>query len=92
MRFAGLDGEPPVAADGTAWLGVNHTVTGNPDRLKRGAVTIRPDARWATALSERQLAVVTGLALPLLKRYGYPLVPARVRQPVPDLAREPNGC
>jgi hypothetical protein len=90
MRFAQLDGEPPVAADGTAWLGVNHTVTGNPDRLKHGAVTIRPDTRWSAALSARQVAVVTGLALPLLRRYGYPLRPAQAREPAPVLARETN--
>jgi hypothetical protein len=90
MRFAQLDGEPPVAADGTAWLGVNHTVTGNPDRLNRGAVTIRPDTRWAAALSARQIAVVTGLALPLLRRYGYPRRPARVRETAPELASESN--
>ncbi len=90
MRFAQLDGEPPVTADGTAWLGVNHTVTGNPDRLNRGAVTIRPDTRWSQALSAPQIAVVTGLALPLLRRYGYPLAPARVREPAPARAPEPE--
>lgn len=88
MRFAQLEGELPVAADGTAWMGVNHTVTGNPDRLQRGAVTIRPDMAWSAALSARQIAVVTGLALPLLRRYGYPLRPARVTEPAPALGRE----
>jgi hypothetical protein len=45
MRFAGLDDEPPVDAAGQVRLGVNHTVTGNPDRLARGTVTIRRDER-----------------------------------------------
>ncbi|GGL05946.1 hypothetical protein Sme01_56120 [Sphaerisporangium melleum] len=73
MEFAGLDDPSPVAAGGTVLLGPNHTVTGNPDRLTHGAVTIRPDERWRTELPSRHTLTATALAFPLLARYGYPV-------------------
>ncbi|MDG4785122.1 sulfotransferase [Micromonospora sp. WMMD1102] len=73
LRFAGLDDESPVDDDGKVTLGVNHTVTGNPDRLGQGTVAIRPDERWRTELPAGHAAVSTALALPLLRRYRYPL-------------------
>ncbi|MGI5171119.1 sulfotransferase [Spirillospora sp. CA-253888] len=75
MAFAGLPGDPPVTADGTAVLGANHTVTGNPDRLRRGPVAIRPDDAWRKGLAPSDAAVATALAGPLLRRYRYPLRP-----------------
>jgi hypothetical protein len=78
LRFAGLDDEPPVTEEGKVTLGVNHTVTGNPDRLGQGTVLIRPDERWRTELSPLPSAITTGLALPLLRRYGYPILARKV--------------
>ena len=67
----GLAEEPPVSPDGTAVLSVNHTVTGNPDRLRHGPVTIRPDERWLTT-QPRGARLAAGLiAAPWLRRYGY---------------------
>ncbi|MGV9255368.1 sulfotransferase [Streptomyces sp. NPDC003697] len=77
LRFAGLDDEAPVDESGRVPLGVNHTVTGNPDRLRRGVTQIRPDERWRTALSPADIAAATVPALPLLGRYGYPVAPSR---------------
>jgi hypothetical protein len=76
MRLAGLDGPPPVDAAGAATLGLNHTVTGNPDRLRRGPVTISADDAWRRGLPRGEALVATGLALPLLRRYGYGLTGA----------------
>ncbi|GAA1739653.1 sulfotransferase [Luedemannella helvata] len=76
MRFAGLDGPPPVDGAGRVLLTANHTVTGNPDRLVNGAAVIRADERWRTGLTRAQVAAATAPALPLLTRYGYPLVPS----------------
>jgi hypothetical protein len=75
LQLLDIADEPPVGADGTVRLGVNHTVTGNPDRLRQGPVVIRPDARWMRELDPRTAARVTALSLPLLPRYGYPLRP-----------------
>lgn len=77
MRFAGLTGEPPVDQAGRVRLGPNHTVTGNPDRLSGGEAVIRADERWRTGLSRRETVAATLPALPLLARYGYPLLPTR---------------
>lgn len=76
MRLAGLDGPPPVDAAGAATLGPNHTVTGNPDRLRHGPVTIRADDAWRRGLPRGEALVAAGLALPLLRRYGYGLTGA----------------
>ncbi|MFI1831244.1 sulfotransferase [Streptomyces sp. NPDC020412] len=82
LGFAGLDDDSPVDDSGTVELGVNHTVTGNPDRLRRGTTTIRPDERWRTELGARDLVAATGIAAPLLARYRYPLRPGRGPEPV----------
>lgn len=71
MRLAGLNGPPPVADDGTAVLGSNHTVTGNPDRLRQGPVTVVPDGAWAGELPRPHAALATVLAAPAMRRYGY---------------------
>ncbi len=71
MRLVGVEGPPPVDGSGSATFGVNHTVTGNPDRLRRGKVMIRADEAWRHDLPGRDALLATGLALPLLRRYGY---------------------
>jgi len=52
-------------------IGVNHTVWGNPSRLKRGRVQIRLDDEWRRAMPWKDRMVVTALAWPWLLRYGY---------------------
>ncbi|MEU5879721.1 sulfotransferase [Spirillospora sp. NPDC047279] len=75
VRWAGLPGTPPVTAGGVATLGENHTVTGNPDRLQRGDVRIRPDDAWVAGLPRGETLTSTLIAAPLLRRYRYPLIP-----------------
>jgi hypothetical protein len=77
LRFVDLDDASPVAEDSSVQLSGNHTVTGNPDRLRTGRTAIRPDERWRTELSGGQIAMATAFAAPLLPRYGYPLRVAR---------------
>ncbi|MDX8149252.1 sulfotransferase [Lentzea sp. BCCO 10_0061] len=74
MAFVGISGPNPVAADGTVELGVNHTVTGNPDRFHRGRVLIRDNARWRTELDWKPKALTTAASAPQLLRYGYPVL------------------
>jgi hypothetical protein len=72
LALVGRDpGENPVAADGAARLGPNHTVTGNPDRFTRGSVRLREDRRWHQGLAAHQRAAATVVALPLIRRYDY---------------------
>lgn len=53
-------------------LGVNHTVTGNPDRLRSGATVIRDtDDSWKTSLPTSAKLAAAALSWPLFWRYGY---------------------
>ncbi|WP_242891985.1 sulfotransferase [Actinomadura litoris] len=92
MEHAGLAGEPPVGADGTADLGVNHTVTGNPDRLRHGPVRVREDDAWTRTQPASARRTATMIAAPLLARYGYPLSGPRARrEAAPDRLPRHDG-
>lgn len=66
-----LAGRPLDLTDDTARLGVAHTVSGNPERMKTGSVTIRSDERWRSGLAKRHQAVVLLIAGPGMLKYGY---------------------
>lgn len=76
-RFAGLTATPSRAAEDAAAdssqveLGASHTCSGNPMRFTRGTVQLRADDRWRREMRRRDVAAVTALTGPLLKRYGY---------------------
>jgi hypothetical protein len=78
-QLATLDGRPlpadqlPFTTPTTAVYGPNHSIGGNPVRLRRGEVVVAEDARWRRELSLGQYLLATALTLPLLKRYRYPL-------------------
>jgi hypothetical protein len=81
VQMLGMGEAPlPFKDASTVVLAPNHTVAGNPDRLRSGPVVIRRDA-GRSGLRRRDEAIVTGLTLPLLLRFGYPVVPRRGRQP-----------
>ena len=75
IAFAGLPGPASVSSDGTAELGVDHTVAGNPDRLRAGTVALRADDAWRAGLGGSRRALASVVTAPLLGRFGYPLVP-----------------
>jgi len=53
-------------------LGVNHTVTGNPDRFRSGTTVIRDaDDSWKASLPTSAKLAATALSWPLFWRYGY---------------------
>lgn len=52
-------------------LAPDHSVWGNPMRMRRGAERLRPDDAWRRHMSPGQRRVVTGASLPVLWRYGY---------------------
>jgi hypothetical protein len=56
-------------------LGVDHTVSGNPGRLRQGTTPLRLDDEWTTAMPRRDARAVSFLTRFLLKRYGYGAVP-----------------
>jgi hypothetical protein len=86
MSFMGESGAMPFVDDHTVRLGPNHIVAGNPSRFTTGAVTIRADEEWRRQMSRRDRILVSGMTMPLMRRYGYAgrrsdLEPA----PAPDL-------
>jgi hypothetical protein len=75
LDFVGLRAEPPVLPDGTVELGSSHTVAGNPDRFRTGEVRIVADEEWRRAMPRHEQMLVGLATAPLLRRYGYPVVP-----------------
>lgn len=74
-RIADDVGEPAdlsFIGDGRlARMAPNHTVSGNPVRLRSGSIEIREDGEWATRMPQLAFAAVTAATAPLLLRYGY---------------------
>jgi hypothetical protein len=57
--------------DGELSPGVQHTVAGNPIRMRSGPLRIRVDDAWRAAMPAFDRRMVTLLTFPLLVRYGY---------------------
>lgn len=78
---AGFIGEPnvslPFKGGTTVQLGTNHTAGGNPDRLNAGPVKLRIDDEWINGQSRSDWWTVTGMTLPMLRMYGYPIMMRR---------------
>jgi hypothetical protein len=71
LNLVGETAENPVSQDKEVLLRENHTAAGNPSRFKRGVIRLRMDDQWVTGQKLGDRLVVTGLSLPLLRRYGY---------------------
>lgn len=67
----GLEVPSGMAEDGIIRLEPTHSVAGNPDRLRAGAVRLSVDTEWQSAMSRSHKAVVTLLTLPVLRSVGY---------------------
>jgi Sulfotransferase family len=74
LGFTGTSWSRDPFQDGsTVRLGGNHTVSGNPSRFRTGTVALRADDAWRDGQPWRPRMVSTAMALPLLRRYGYPV-------------------
>lgn len=72
LRLLGEDPELNPVRGRTVTLHRNHTVTGNPDRLRTGPTVLRAtDDGWRTGLSGRAKLAARLIAAPLFRRYGY---------------------
>ncbi|PXX54917.1 sulfotransferase family protein [Nocardia tenerifensis] len=75
LDFVGMSDQWPVvqelvSTDNTVRLHGNHTVTGNPDRLRTGEVAITDTRGWRSM--NRLTRVATAIsAQPAMSRYGY---------------------
>lgn len=54
----------------TAHLSPNHTVSGNPIRLRSGPLELKEDAEWKERMAPSSRRAVTAMCWPLLRRYG----------------------
>lgn len=61
----------PFTDDRTALLTGSHAVSGNQSRFTHGPVEIHSDHEWMTRQGRLDRLLATGIALPLLHRYGY---------------------
>jgi hypothetical protein len=70
-------GEPdavlPFTEGRTVRLHPNHTVSGNPSRFTTGDVTLRADEAWRHEMRPADRRLVTAVAAPFMRPYGYPL-------------------
>ena len=74
LSFLGIERSPEELAfvsKDTVDLSADHSVWGNPMRLRTGPERLRPDDSWRTGLSRRDRSLVTALSSPALARYGY---------------------
>jgi Sulfotransferase family len=69
----GIDTAAPPTLEHGMNFGVNHIIAGNPDKFERGEVETRRTNIHASRLTRRSAAIVTGMTLPLLRRYRYPI-------------------
>jgi hypothetical protein len=67
---AGADDLSFIHDDGVD-LPVDHFSAGSRMRMQAGRVPLVLDEAWRTELPERQRTIVTAMAWPLLRRYGY---------------------
>jgi hypothetical protein len=68
----------PQPADGIGFLSgaearlsSAHTLDGNPMRFSSGAITLRPDEEWRSAMAPRDRRLVEAITWPLRRRFGY---------------------
>lgn len=74
VRFANEEPETsPFKDERTVELGTNHAIAGNPSRQKIGDVELRDSRDWEQEQSRADRVLATAVALPLLRRYGYPV-------------------
>ena len=64
-----------LARDQTSAHATSHLISGNPMRF--GEFRVRYDDEWHRSLSTRDQLIVTLATLPLLRRFGYPLLVPR---------------
>jgi len=71
-KIADLVGfEVPWRENDEIYISKNHTVWGNPSRMRTGKVEIRLDDAWRRNMPLKDRLLVTALSWPWLLKYGY---------------------
>jgi hypothetical protein len=71
----------PFLDDHTVLLRPNHTIAGNPSRFATGKLVLEDRTEWREKQTAFDNFVTTAVALPFLRRYGYPVRRPRVAAP-----------
>src|SRR5439155_1245842 len=72
LRFVGeVSAQSPFLDDRTVTLSTNHTVSGNGSRFRTGEIEISQDTGWRHEMSRTERLLVTTLAYPAMRYYGY---------------------
>jgi hypothetical protein len=70
LRGLGLPDGPVSHVNGrSVHLGQHHLIASNPNREERGEIQLAEDLEWRRTMSRRRRWLVTGVTLPLLRRY-----------------------
>jgi hypothetical protein len=95
LSLVGMDGTAlPFDSEGGVTFRPNHSVAGNPDRLRHGPIQLRADLRWRTSMPARSRRLVSAVAAPLLPVFGYSIrvgKEAQLRETVFDRAPAGQG-
>ena len=71
--FVGEEDIPsPFVDQRTVTLTSNHAIAGNPSRFSTGELTIKETGDWLTHQRPRDRFMASAVALPYMRRYGYP--------------------
>lgn len=87
--YAGLevtDRDLDFLGDGHAELSRGHSAAGNPMRFTVGRVPLRRDDAWVRALPRGHRRLVGTVCAPMLRAYGYPLLPSTEPTTLPEEA------
>lgn len=69
----GAPAGPAFLDERTVQVPQSHAIAGNPVRQQAGRITVRPDSEWRSAQRPADRRLASAVALPLMRRYGYPL-------------------
>jgi len=70
--FMGTPGvRAPFVTDNSVELGADHTVSGNPDRMKKGIIELKADNRWMNQLPASARRWTEFICWRGMRRYGY---------------------
>jgi hypothetical protein len=67
--------QSPFTGDRTVELAPTHTLAGNPSRFAAGSIELHDSEDWRRELAAGDALTASVVALPFLRRYGYPFRP-----------------
>lgn len=63
--------QTPFISENEVMLGINHTVSGNPNRFDTGKIEIKSDNRWRESMVSSKKTLARALTYPVCLKYRY---------------------